>query len=253
MEQKLLQSPEAIVAAQHDDTALERLLPEAHDLVYYVYWRYFGGDKRLQHTYLEREDLYQEGMEGFLRAVKRYDPSRGTMFTTFAVPYILGQMRSRMRGDAMPFHMSRGVMEKFGEIVGAQEVLRDRLGREPTAQEVQDETGLSQQDIVDVFKCHLIKSLHEVVDSRDPDSLTVEEIAADKTFWEDEVYENVDLDLVLFRMKPQMAKVIRLRLEGLTQWEIARRIGRSQAQVSRLLDTARREWQKLEGRDVNGR
>lgn len=251
MEKKLLQDPQAIVAAQHDEAALECLLPEAHDLIYFVYWRYFGGDKKLQHTYLEREDLYQEGMEGFLRALKRYDLSRGTMFSSFAVPYILGQMRRRMRDDAMPFHLSRGMAEKTGNIIKAQETLRDRLGREPTAKEVQEETGLSQQDIVDVFKAYLVKSLQEVVcSSEDPDLFTVEDTLADKP-WEEESYERIDLDRLLAQMKPQVARVVRLRLRGLTQNEIADRIGRSQAQVSRLLSIARQEWKRL-GRAVNG-
>ena len=76
----LLRDPEIIARAQKDNSVLEQLIPEGVKLVGFCYWRYFGGDRRIQRTFMQREDLLQDGLLGFLEAVKRFDPSLGDVF-----------------------------------------------------------------------------------------------------------------------------------------------------------------------------
>lgn len=242
----LLRDPEIIARAQKDNSVLEQLIPEGVKLVGFCYWRYFGGDRRIQRTFMQREDLLQDGLLGFLEAVKRFDPSRGVMFSTFAVPYILGHMNRKMRDYGAPFYVPRSVMEKSIHVIKARDALRQVLGRSPTFDELQEETGLPYSAVIDAFRAFLVESLQEVACGKEDgdDNRPLEAMFGESSGWEDEIIDKVDWESSVGHLHPHMAQVVKLRSEGLTQREIANVLGCSQGNVSRMEAILRREWGK---------
>lgn len=93
------------------------------------------------------EDLMQIGSIGLLKAIRNFDPSRGLMFSTYAVPVIIGEIRRFLRDDG-PVKVSRSIKEQYALVRKAQEKLSNSLMREPTLSELAQETGLTREEVV---------------------------------------------------------------------------------------------------------
>lgn len=128
-------------AQSGDEEAGERVLQENTGLIWSVVRRYNGRG-------VETEDLYQLGCIGFLKAVKGFDLTYGTQFSTYAVPKIAGEIRRFLRDDGA-IKVSRTLRERSQSIYSAREKLRVQLGREPVLSELAEETGLSVEEIAD--------------------------------------------------------------------------------------------------------
>ena len=128
-------------AQSGDEEAGERVLRENTGLIWSVVRRYNGRG-------VETEDLYQLGCIGFLKAVKGFDLTYGTQFSTYAVPKIAGEIRRFLRDDGA-IKVSRTLRERSQSIYSAREKLRVQLGREPVLSELAEETGLSVEEIAD--------------------------------------------------------------------------------------------------------
>ena len=126
-------------AQSGDEEAGERVLRENTGLIWSVVRRYNGRG-------VETEDLYQLGCIGFLKAVKGFDLTYGTQFSTYAVPKIAGEIRRFLRDDGA-IKVSRTLRERSQSIYSAREKLRVQLGREPVLSELAEETGLSVEEI----------------------------------------------------------------------------------------------------------
>ncbi len=122
-------------AQEGDQKASARLIRENAGLIWSVVKRYDWGK-------YDTEDLYQLGCLGFLKAVRGFDPDFGTMFSTYAVPKIAGEIRRFLRDDGL-VKVSRGRKEQALVIGRARRVLTARLGREPVLSELAAETGLT--------------------------------------------------------------------------------------------------------------
>ena len=117
-------APELLQAAREgDNKACEQVLEENNGLIWSVVRRYYGRG-------VEPDDLYQLGCLGFLKAVRGFDPSFGTQFSTYAVPKIAGEIRRFLRDDGA-VKVSRGLKERGALIRGARSQLWGQLGREP--------------------------------------------------------------------------------------------------------------------------
>ena len=126
-------------AQQGDETAVTRVLEENSGLIWAVVRRYYGRG-------VEPDDLYQLGCLGFLKAVRGFDLSYGTQFSTYAVPKIAGEIRRFLR-DNGAIKVGRGIREQGLCVYNARERLRTRLGREPAISELAEETGLSPEEV----------------------------------------------------------------------------------------------------------
>ena len=134
---------ELLRAAQEGDRdACEQAVIENNGLIWSVVRRYYGRG-------VEPDDLYQLGCLGFLKAVRGFDQSYGTQFSTYAVPKIAGEIRRFLRDDG-PVKVSRGLKERAGAIRSARERLSARLGREPALSELAEETGLEPEEIIEL-------------------------------------------------------------------------------------------------------
>lgn len=218
-------------AAQGDELACEQMLRDNSGLIWSIVRRYYGRG-------VEPDDLYQLGCLGFLKAVKGFDITFGTQFSTYAVPKIAGEIRRFLRDDGA-VKVSRGVREQAAAIFAARERLSIALGREPALSELAEETGLSVEEIA---QCELAVAAPESLQRETGDGLTLESMLGSESP-EDGMVERIALREAVGALPEREKLTILLHFfKGLTQEQTARILGVSQVQVSRL---ERRALEKL--------
>ena len=211
-------------AREGDHRACEQVLQENNGLIWSVVRRYYGRG-------VEPDDLYQLGCLGFLKAVRGFDPAYGTQFSTYAVPKIAGEIRRFLRDDG-PVKVSRGLKEQGACVRGARAQLAARLGREPTLSELGEETGLTPEEIAvaETAADPVISLQTETGDG----GLTVEGMLT-AGGEEEGLVERLTLRAALATLPEREQPVLALRYyRGMTQMNVARVLGVSQVQVSRL-------------------
>jgi RNA polymerase sigma-B factor len=183
-----------------------------------------------------RDDLVQVALVGLVNAVNRFDPARGLAFSTFAVPTIDGELRRYFRDKTWSVHVTRRLKEASRAVSAAVEDLTSASGRVPTVREVADHTGLAEDDVAEALDVH---SLQRGVPLDDGEGDAMREsavVGAVDRGYEAAEARTVVADLLEILPTARDRLIVRLRfVDGLTQSEIARRIGVSQVQVSRLI------------------
>lgn len=216
---------ELIIRSQNgDQNASEQLITENSGLIWSVVRRFFGRG-------VESDDLYQLGCLGFLKAVEGFDISFGTQFSTYAVPKIAGEIRRFMRDDGV-VKVSRSIKEQAITIKNARNLLVQKLGREPSVQEIANQTGFSPEEIATAeMATAAVESMHQETGE---EGFTLENILTD-TESEENLLEKIALKQAIEKLPEREAMVIRLRYyHGLTQDRIAKVLAVSQVQVSRI-------------------
>lgn len=210
-------------AREGDNQACERVLEENNGLIWSVVRRYYGRG-------VEPEDLYQLGCLGFLKAVRGFDPSYGTQFSTYAVPKIAGEIRRFLRDDGA-VKVSRGLKERGTALRAARSRLCGELGREPVLSELAQATGLTPEEIAAAETAtEPVVSLQ----SETGDGLTLEGVLSGGEM-EEGLVERLALRTAIERLPERERQVLLLRYyRGMTQAVAARVLGVSQVQVSRL-------------------
>lgn len=211
-------------AAQSGDReAAARMIEENERLIWSVVRRYTGRG-------VESEDLFQLGCIGFLKAVAGFDTGYGTQFSTYAVPKIAGEIRRFLRDDGT-VKVSRGLKERASLIRGARERLSASLGREPTLSELSSETGLESEEIAAAETASApVASLQ----METGDGLTLESTVGDSGM-EEGIVEQVALQEAIRSLPERERTVIILRYyRGFTQDRVAKVLGVSQVQISRI-------------------
>jgi len=188
------------------------------------------------------DDLLQVAYLGLVKAVDRFDPDRGTRFSSFAIPTITGELRRHFRATAWSLHVPRALQEDVLVLRQASQRLGQRLGRAPTVRELAEHTGRDLEAVAEALDAHSVQATA----SLDQPRTTQEE--GDATLAELIGREDDRLDLVehqatvgpLIRALPERQReILFLRFAcDMTQSEIAERIGCSQMQISRLLRRA---------------
>lgn len=217
-------APELLSAAQAGDRAAEeRLIVENSRLIWSVVRRYTGRGA-------EREDLYQLGCIGFLKAIHGFDPDFGTQFSTYAVPKIAGEMRRFLRDDGT-VKVSRTLRERSARIAQARTELSAALGREPVLSELAEYLTLEPEDIA---MAETATASVTSLSAETGEGLTLESVLGDEGM-EDALVEQLDLRAAIARLPERERTVIDLRyFRAFTQERTARVIGVSQVQVSRI-------------------
>jgi RNA polymerase sigma-B factor len=212
------------------DELVERFLPLAKQLAR----RYQRGNEPL-------DDLVQVASIGLVKAVDRFDPERGTAFSSYAVPTILGELKRYFRDVGWAVHVPRGMQERIMQVNATVEVLSRRLGRSPTPAEIGKEIGASPESVLEAMDASVAYEASSLDASRTNDSESAS--YAESIGAEDEAYEQIEYMQTIaptMRALPERDRlVLQLRFEDdLTQSEIADRIGVSQMHVSRLIRRA---------------
>jgi RNA polymerase sigma-B factor len=186
------------------------------------------------------EDLVQVGTIGLLKAIDRFDLEREVEFSTYATPTIVGELKRHFRDKGWAVRVPRRLQELHLELTKIIGTLGQELGRSPTVAEIAEHSGISEEDVLEgleIAQAYNFTSLDAPIDSDDSDSSTF----AEQMGSEDEQLENLEYRAAL---APEMAKlpererrILYLRFyRGMTQSEIADRLGISQMHVSRLLN-----------------
>ena len=215
---------ELLRAAQEGDRdACEQAVLENNGLIWSVVRRYYGRG-------VEPEDLYQLGCLGFLKAVRGFDFSYGTCFSTYAVPKIAGEIRRFLRDDGA-IKVGRGIREQSLTLYALRQRLRQQLGREPTLSELSKETGWTAEEIAQI---DLATEPPDSLQRESPDGLALEGVIGTEAP-EDAMVERIALREAIDRLPEKERMTILLRyFKGLTQERTARVLHVSQVQVSRL-------------------
>ncbi len=185
------------------------------------------------------DDLRQVALVGLLKAVERFDPDRGVRFTSFATPTIVGEIKRHFRDRGWAVRVPRRLQElhlQIGRLVGS---LSQELGRPPTTAELAERAGVSEEEVLESMEAATMYRLSSLDVTRvDDDGL---EVAVGSRLGADDpefgsVESRVEVLELLRQLPEREQKIVYLRFfEGLTQGEIAERIGLSQMHVSRLL------------------
>ena len=210
-------------ARQGDEAACQTVLEENMGLIWAVVRRYSGCG-------VETDDLFQLGCIGFLKAVKCFDITYGTQFSTYAVPKIAGEIRRFLRDD-QAVKVGHTTKEKGQALRRLRESLRCRLGREAHLSELAEVSGMSAEEIAVI---DLALTAPASLQQETAEGLTLESmVSAEGT--EESLVEKLALREAVDSLPEREKWTILLRFfKGLTQAQTARILGVSQVQVSRL-------------------
>src|SRR5437899_6304390 len=236
-ESRLLRSREdrRLLLRYHEqgDTAareelVQRFLPLARQLA-----------RRYQRTNEPLDDLMQVASVGLVKAIDRFDPERGTAFSTFAVPTILGELKRYFRDSGWAVHVPRGMQERAMRLDAAAQELHRRTGRSPSPKELAAALELTEEEVLEAMEA---ASAYDAVslEQQKGDQDDSKDTFQDSLGTEEERYELVEYGAAiaptLKALSPRERLILHLRfVEDLTQSEIAERIGVSQMHVSRLI------------------
>ena len=180
------------------------------------------------------DDLFQVGCIGLIKAIDNFDPNQNVRFSTYGVPMIIGEIRRHLR-DNNSVRVSRSLRDLAYKAMQAKETLINRNSKEPTVDELAAEMGAKKEDVVLALEAIVEPmSLYEPVYSDGGDTIYVMDQVGDKggeSDWMDEIAIKEAMKSLGDREK----RILTLRFfVGKTQMEVAKEIGISQAQVSRL-------------------
>lgn len=207
-----------------DKEASELLVTENSGLIWSVAKRFLGRGT-------DADDLYQLGCLGFLKAVDGFDLEYGTQFSTYAVPKIAGEIRRFLRDDGA-VKVSRSIKEQAATIKSTRNHLTAVLGREPTIQEIGEQTGFTPEEIA--LAETATAATESIQRETGEDGFSLENVLTD-TESEDKLVEKISLRQAIGKLPEREAMVIQLRyFHGLTQERVAKVLNVSQVQVSRI-------------------
>jgi RNA polymerase sigma-B factor len=200
------------------------------------------------------DDLLQVASLGLLKALDRFDPDRGAAFSSYAVPTILGELRRHFRDTGWSAHVPRSAQELALRVQASEEAVGSRLGRSPTAVELAQYMEITVEQVIEGLEAaaaHHSASLEHPHDELDGESRSI----CDALGEDDPGFEQIDARLTITsaasRLSEREHRVLQLRFYGdLSQSEIAKRIGVSQMQVSRILRRALERLREPTPREV---
>ncbi|MCM1540681.1 MAG: SigB/SigF/SigG family RNA polymerase sigma factor [Blautia sp.] len=206
--------------------------------------------KRFANRGYDLEDLFQIGTIGLMKAIDKFDLSLGLKFSTYAVPMITGEIKRFLRDDGM-VKVSRTIKENGTKVSFARQKLQGILGREPTIQEIAEETGMDREEIVLAMEASIeVESIYSAVYQDDGSEVYLVDkvvrgsssvgssmvgIYSSEDNEKEELLNHMLLKQLLDGLEPGERELICMRyFQNKTQMEIASVLGISQVQVSRM-------------------
>lgn len=213
------------------DELVERFLPLARRLA-----------ARYQRPGEPLDDLVQVASVGLVKAVEGFDPDRGTAFSSYAVPTILGELKRDFRDRGWLVHVPRDLQERVLRVDRAMTSLARELSRSPSVGEIGEAVGLSDEEVLEAMEAAEAYDAVSLEASREGEEAGGASVA-DTLGAEDPGYELVEygatLEGTLGKLSERDRLVLHLRfVEDMTQSAIAERIGVSQMHVSRIIRRA---------------
>lgn len=214
------------LAQKGDQEALERLIVNNNGLIWSIVKRFNGRGYEL-------EDLYQIGCLALIKAIKRFDSNFEVQISTYAVPYILGEIKKYIRDDN-PVKISRSIKELNMKIVSIQNEYLTKNGRELTIEELTNILKVEKEDVIialDSARC--VESLDKETNDEDKRGL-IDTISSNKD--EEQIVVNrLTINSLLEKLEKREKEIILLRYyKGKTQSQVGKILGITQVQVSRI-------------------
>lgn len=212
-------------AKDGDEDATEELIRRNYALAASIAKRFCGRG-------VDYEDLIQLALIGMLKAIRTFDIERGTAFSTYAVPLIMGEIRKFLRDDGM-IKVNRQSKRNGAILMRAREEFMGTEGREPRIEELMEITGFERDDIATALECcRPVASLSDQIG--DDPALTIENTVEDTDSSIDRVFDRIALADALERLPENWRKIIVLRyFKDFSQQQTADMLGLSQVKVSR--------------------
>ena len=183
------------------------------------------------------EDLYQIGSIGLIKAIQRFDTSFEVRLSTYAVPYILGEIKRFIRDDG-PIKISRSIKELNIKIIELQKEYLNKYGKEITLEQLAKELKTSKEDIT--MALDSARPVNSIEDSQYRDNKTdktislIDQLSSGKDE-ENEITNRIAIKKLISELKDNEKEVILLRYyKGKTQMQVAKILGITQVQVSRI-------------------
>ena len=215
-------------AHQGDKEARDTLFEENTGLIYSVAKRFLGRG-------VEMEDLFQIGSIGLLKAVDKFDTGFDVKFSTYAVPMILGEIKRFIRDDGI-IKVSRGLKETAFKAMKAREILIIKGNKEPTIEEIAKYINIDKEIIILAINASKeVDSIDRNLQNDSGKEINVIDTIISEDDKSDKIINNILLKETLKKLEDKEKMIITMRyIEELTQSEVAKKIGVSQVQVSRL-------------------
>lgn len=209
-----------------DERAKEIVVEENLGLVWSIVHRF-------KNTYYDKEDLFQIGCIGLMKAINHFDPEYNVQFSTYAVPIIMGEIKRYFRDDGT-IKVSRSLKELNIKVTKAKEYLQSKENRDPTVEEIAEYLNVEVGDVVEAIDAsYYPTSLNEPIYEKDGSSISVEDRLIDKknNMW----FEKMALEMEMEKLDEKEKLILHMRYHlDYNQEVVAKRLGISQVQVSRL-------------------
>lgn len=218
---------EDILRAQSgNQEVMTKLITENSNLIWSIVTRF-------KDRGYEIEDLYQIGCIGFIKSIKRFDSNFEVRLSTYAVPYILGEVKRFLRDDG-PVKISRSIKELSYRIKIVQKEFINRKGRDAKVEELSKLLKVSKEDIlIAIDSSNSVESIDRNLN--DSDDLTLMDKLKSNVDEEKEIINRITIKSLMDKLDEKSKKIIMLRyFRGKTQSQVARLMGVSQVQVSRM-------------------
>ncbi len=211
-----------------DKEARDRVVTENVGLVWSIVRRFANRGH-------EMEDLFQIGSIGLIKAIDKFDSSYEVKFSTYAVPMITGEIKRFLRDDGM-IKVSRSLKETATRIRIVREKFSNTHGREPTIEEIGEELNIDKEEIVMALETGAeVESLYKTIYQGDGSPIYLIDKVAETKDESDNLIDKLALKEVIASLDEKEQEIIRLRyFKDRTQTDIARELGISQVQVSRM-------------------
>ena len=215
---------------------------------------YIKGNLRLVLSVIKRfsnhnenvDDLFQIGCIGLIKSIDNFNPDMGVKFSTYAVPMIIGEIRRFLR-DNSSIRVSRSLRDTAYHAMQVRSRLVDEKGVEPSLNEIAAELGVPESDVV--FALDAISdpiSLNEPIFRDDGDAVYIVDQVKDDTADDNRWLDGIAISTGMSKLSERERKILQLRFfNGKTQTEVAKSVGISQAQVSRLEKAALARMRKF--------
>lgn len=201
--------------------------------------------KRFNNRNENVDDLFQVGCIGLIKAIDNFDLSQNVLFSTYAVPMIIGEIRRHLR-DNNSIRVSRSLRDIAYKSLQIREKILNEKNREATIEEIAKELGIEKEDVA--YALDAIQepvSLYEPVYNDGADALFIMDQLSDNKNIDDNWIEDIAIGESLKKLTDRERMIIKKRFfDGKTQMEVADEIGISQAQVSRLEKSALEHMRK---------
>lgn len=215
-------------AIQGDKVAREELVTENMGLVYSVARRFLNRGYEL-------EDLFQIGCIGLMKSIDKFDLSYEVKFSTYAVPMITGEIKRFLRDDGM-IKVSRTLKEHAMKIRLAKDKFMNEYGREPSLSELASASQLLEEEIVEALDANVeVESIYKTIYQSEGSDICLVDKLEEKYNANEHILNQMTIKGLMEQLDEREQEIIRLRyFEEKTQTEIAKMIGISQVQISRI-------------------